>query len=96
MTDAERTTAPSPLSPVAPGSTGPSTAADAARAFHALRQAVEIAVVGADEPLRLLAIALLADGHALIEDVPGVGKTLLARAFSSDASRARRTSSRAT
>src|SRR4249919_1618966 len=51
VTDAERTTAPSPLSPVAPGPTGPSTAADAARAFHALRQAVEIAVVGADEPL---------------------------------------------
>ena len=39
------------------------------------------AVVGAEEPLRLLAIALLAEGHALIEDVPGVGKTLLARAF---------------
>ncbi len=39
------------------------------------------AVVGSDEPLRLLAIAILADGHALIEDVPGVGKTLLARAF---------------
>jgi MoxR-like ATPase len=31
----------------------------------------------------LLAVALLADGHALIEDVPGVGKTLLARAFAS-------------
>jgi MoxR-like ATPase len=39
------------------------------------------AVVGADRPLRLLATALLAGGHALVEDVPGVGKTLLARAF---------------
>ena len=29
----------------------------------------------------MLAVAVLADGHALIEDVPGVGKTLLARAF---------------
>jgi MoxR-like ATPase len=38
-------------------------------------------VVGAADPLRLLVIALLADGHALLEDVPGVGKTLLARAF---------------
>jgi MoxR-like ATPase len=28
-----------------------------------------------------MAIALLAEGHALLEDVPGVGKTLLARAF---------------
>jgi MoxR-like ATPase len=37
-------------------------------------------VVGADEPLRLIVTALLADGHVLIEDVPGTGKTLLARA----------------
>jgi MoxR-like ATPase len=43
--------------------------------------AVSAAVVGAEEPLRLLATALLAEGHALVEDVPGVGKTLLARAF---------------
>jgi MoxR-like ATPase len=38
------------------------------------------AVVGADEPLRLVLTALLADGHVLVEDVPGTGKTLLARA----------------
>jgi MoxR-like ATPase len=52
----------------------------AARFGDELQEAVETAVVGADAPLRLLAVALLADGHALIEDVPGVGKTLLARA----------------
>ncbi len=52
------------------------------RFWHALSQAVGLAVVDADAPLRLLAVALLAEGHALIEDVPGVGKTLLARAFS--------------
>jgi len=53
----------------------------AAAAFAAaLAAAVAHAVVGADRPLRLLTVALLADGHALIEDVPGVGKTLLARA----------------
>jgi MoxR-like ATPase len=57
------------------------TAADGARAWRTLRAAVAEAVVGGDEPLRLLAVALLAEGHALIEDVPGVGKTLLARAF---------------
>jgi MoxR-like ATPase len=51
------------------------------RFFEDLRAAVAHAVVGEVEPLRLLAVALLADGHALIEDVPGVGKTLLARAF---------------
>jgi MoxR-like ATPase len=48
--------------------------------WTALRDAVERAVVGAEGALRLVAIALLADGHALIEDVPGIGKTLLARA----------------
>ena len=57
------------------------TVAEASRAWRDLRAAVAEAVVGADEALRLLAIALLAEGHALIEDVPGVGKTLLARAF---------------
>jgi MoxR-like ATPase len=62
-------------------SAGPVTVADGARAWRSLRAAVAEAVVGGDEALRLLAIALLAEGHALIEDVPGVGKTLLARAF---------------
>jgi MoxR-like ATPase len=52
------------------------------RLWSALQAEVAKAVVGAEAPLRLLAVALLADGHALIEDVPGVGKTLLARAFS--------------
>jgi len=51
------------------------------RLWSALRSTVARAVVGAEQPLRLLAIALLADGHALLEDVPGVGKTLLARSF---------------
>ncbi len=52
-----------------------------ARLWASIREAVGRAVVGADAPLRLLTIALMAEGHALIEDVPGVGKTLLARAF---------------
>jgi MoxR-like ATPase len=53
---------------------------EAARFGEDLQEAVANAVVGADAALRLMAVALLADGHALIEDVPGVGKTLLARA----------------
>ena len=52
-----------------------------ARLWAALHDSVAHAVVGAGEPLRLMTIALLAEGHALLEDVPGVGKTLLARAF---------------
>ena len=51
------------------------------RFLAALQLSVSRAVVGAELPLRMLATALLAGGHALVEDVPGVGKTLLARAF---------------
>ena len=50
------------------------------RLWHELRTAVSVAVVGAEPALRLITVALLADGHALVEDVPGIGKTLLARA----------------
>ena len=51
------------------------------RFWSDLRSAVDSAVVVDDGALRLLAVALLAGGHALVEDVPGVGKTLLTRAF---------------
>ncbi|MGE5256709.1 MAG: AAA family ATPase [Hyphomicrobiales bacterium] len=38
------------------------------------------AIIGRSEAAELIFIALLCEGHVLIEDVPGVGKTLLARA----------------
>ncbi len=38
-------------------------------------------VLGKTDVIRLAVVALLAEGHILIEDVPGVGKTLLARAM---------------
>jgi MoxR-like ATPase len=38
-------------------------------------------IVGKAQATRLLLVALLCGGHALIEDVPGVGKTMLARAL---------------
>jgi len=53
-----------------------------ARFLADLESSVGAAVVGAELPLRLMATAMVAEGHALVEDVPGVGKTLLARAFS--------------
>ncbi len=44
-----------------------------------LRAAIATAVVGQDEVVEQLLIALLAGGHALLEGVPGLGKTLLVR-----------------
>ena len=38
-------------------------------------------IVGKDEQIRLTILALLCEGHVLIEDVPGVGKTMLARSI---------------
>jgi MoxR-like ATPase len=38
-------------------------------------------VLGKPEVIKLAVVALLAEGHVLLEDVPGVGKTLLARAL---------------
>ncbi len=46
-----------------------------------LRAEVHKVVVGQDRALDLLLVALLSDGHVLVEGVPGVAKTLLARAF---------------
>ena len=46
-----------------------------------LKLNIQKVIVGKDEPLRLLIIALLCNGHVLIEDVPGVGKTMLASAL---------------
>src|SRR5512132_4371126 len=45
-----------------------------------LQQLAQI-VVGKDEPLKLALACLLARGHLLIEDIPGVGKTTLAHAL---------------
>lgn len=38
-------------------------------------------LLGKPEPIRLAVVALLAEGHILIEDAPGVGKTVLAKAL---------------
>ncbi len=42
---------------------------------------VERVIVGKRDVIELLLVALLCEGHVLIEDVPGVGKTMLARAM---------------
>src|SRR5215207_7268542 len=50
-------------------------------AIARLRSAVEQALEGKPDAVELALIALLGRGHVLIEDVPGVGKTTLARAL---------------
>ena len=49
--------------------------------IHKLTQTIETIVRGKPEPVRLAVICLLAEGHLLIEDVPGVGKTTLAHSL---------------
>ena len=49
--------------------------------FEAIVQNVERVIQGKDEAIRLALVCLVAEGHLLIEDVPGVGKTSLAKAL---------------
>ncbi len=56
--------------------------ATTAPVFYArLRDQLIKAVVGQEEAIRLCAIALVAEGHVLLEGVPGTGKTLLAKSM---------------
>ncbi len=54
---------------------------DAATVARTVLTRVGTAVVGKEQPLKLVLAALLAGGHVLLEDVPGLGKTLAARSF---------------
>ena len=47
-----------------------------------LRENVGRVIVGKDEIIDQLTVALIAGGHVLVEDLPGTGKTMLLRAFS--------------
>ena len=49
--------------------------------IHQLMQNIQRAVVIDNAKLELLLAALLANGHALLEDLPGIGKTLVAKAI---------------
>ncbi|GAB1817424.1 AAA family ATPase [Herbidospora sp. RD11066] len=48
---------------------------------HRIRDAIESVIEGKSDVVRLTLTVLLAEGHLLIEDVPGVGKTMLAKAL---------------
>ncbi len=72
-----------PVSASAPQSSPPNEAKpiDATASLRALEANVAKVIRGKDQVIRQCIVALLARGHLLIEDIPGVGKTTLARAL---------------
>src|SRR3954466_2118381 len=63
------------------GMDGALGAAEAAERVTLLQSAVERVIKGKADAVRLSIVTLLAGGHLLVEDVPGVGKTTLAQAL---------------
>src|SRR5215218_4925120 len=61
--------------------TGELTSARAVQQIERLQQAIETVIKGKPEAIRLAIVTLIAGGHLLVEDVPGVGKTTLAHAL---------------
>ncbi|MBC8070393.1 MAG: AAA family ATPase [Deltaproteobacteria bacterium] len=59
----------------------PTPRSDPRAAVTAVREAVGAVIRGKDEVVELAMVAMLAGGHLLIEDIPGVGKSTLARAL---------------
>ena len=59
----------------------PVTVADTARLGERVLAEVQQIIVGKPETVKFILLGVLASGHILIEDLPGLGKTLLARTF---------------
>src|SRR5713226_2029143 len=55
--------------------------AEAVETIDRLQRAIETVIKGKPEAVRLAIVTLIAGGHLLVEDVPGVGKTTLAHAL---------------
>src|ERR1051326_8814539 len=64
-----------------PINTGQIASANAVEQIERLQRAVETVIKGKPEAIRLAIVTLMAGGHLLVEDVPGVGKTTLAHAL---------------
>lgn len=60
---------------------GANGSAEVAELAARVREAVQTVIIGKDEAINLAIVALLCRGHLLIEDVPGLGKTTLAKAL---------------
>ncbi|MBL9120801.1 MAG: MoxR family ATPase [Phycisphaerae bacterium] len=63
--------------PAAGYAASPEAIAEVQRAFHRIKSEVHKVIVGQDEVLEQALVALFCGGHALIEGVPGLAKTLL-------------------
>ena len=61
--------------------TGEAPATTFSEIFNAIAANIEIVIQGKPEVVELALVCLLAEGHLLIEDVPGVGKTSMAKAL---------------
>jgi len=72
---------PAPATDPTRGPAGDLTAENAREVLVRLQRAVGREVIGADEVVRALTIALAVEGHVLVEGVPGIAKTYLARTF---------------
>src|SRR5512133_1104479 len=46
-----------------------------------IRENIQKVIIGKDEVINQVLVAVLCEGHVLLEDVPGIGKTTLARAL---------------
>ncbi|WP_347754200.1 AAA family ATPase [Agrococcus sp. ProA11] len=69
------------MSDLGPGARAGAALDVAATAGERIERAVASVISGKREEIRTVLTVLLAEGHVLLEDVPGVGKTQLARAF---------------
>jgi MoxR-like ATPase len=58
------------------------TPAETSRLAHSVVDEIETVVVGRRRALELVLLGVLGRGHVLLEDVPGLGKTMMARCFS--------------
>ncbi len=76
--------------PIAPPPLAPPPTSHAVNVAHHVREAalaeIRKAVVGQDEALELMLVGLITGGHVLLEGVPGVAKTLMARALAKSVS----------
>ena len=74
---------PSPFAPTTAAGSAPQIAAEASTLMERILYEVKRVVVGQDRFLERVMIALLAQGHLLVEGVPGLAKTLTVRTLAS-------------